>query len=113
MPARFDPVTASRFKRRVPAGRHDLLFKVVFGSDAAAARYFRVSRMQVWRWRHDRAPLPAWVIEVLPDLVQSKVAEAHLAQAELGYFLREPPKPLRPLSGCCAGLERQRKNLRF
>jgi hypothetical protein len=94
-----------------PPGRHDLLFRVVFGSNAAAARYFGVSRMTVWRWRHNRAPLPQRVIEVLPDLVQAKVAEAHLAQTELGYFLREPPPPMRKLSGCCAGRERKTKRL--
>jgi hypothetical protein len=75
----------------VPAGRHDLLFQVVFGGDGSAARYFRVSRMQVWRWRHDRSPLPVSVIKVLPGLLQAKVAEAHEAQQEFRYFLAEPP----------------------
>src|SRR5215471_13513633 len=111
MPPRFRPVTSPRFERRLPPGRHDLLFKVVFGGNAAAARYFRVSKMQVWRWRHDRSPLPRLVADVLASLVQEKVAEAHLAQAELGYFLREPPRPPRPLSGCCAGLGRKAKKL--
>jgi hypothetical protein len=83
----------------VPGGRHDLIFKVVFGSDGKAARYFRVSRMTVWRWRHDRAPLPEWVVKALTHLVQCKVAEAHEAQQELRYFLP-------PLSGCCAGYVR-------
>ena len=99
-------VTSSRFERRLPGGRHDRLFKVVFGSDAVAARYFRVSRMTVWRWRHDRSPLPSIVADVLSSLVQSRVAEAHVAQNELNYYLREPPKPPRPLSRCCAGLHR-------
>src|SRR5262245_30397856 len=107
MPSRFDSVTSSRFERRVPAGRHDLLFKVVFGSDAAAARYFKVSRMQVWRWRHDRSPLPRLVADALASLVQDRVTEAHLAQTELNYFLREPQKPPRKLSGCCAGRHRR------
>ena len=66
MPSRFTPVTSSRFERRLPGGRHDLLFKVVFGSDGSAARYFQVSRMTVWRWRHDKAPLPKRVLEALP-----------------------------------------------
>jgi hypothetical protein len=113
MPSSFGPVTSSRFERRLPRGRHDLLFKVVFGSNAAAARMLRVSKMTVWRWRHDRTPLPSWVAKILADLVQGKVAEAHLAQTEFGYFLREPPKPPRPLSGCCAEYVRKPKNLRF
>jgi hypothetical protein len=102
-------VTQSRFERRLPRGRHDLAFKVAFGSDAAAAKYFKVRRMQVWRWRHDRAPLPERVLKALPDLLHAKVAEAHLAQTEFGYFLREPPKPPRRLSGCCAGYGRKLK----
>ena len=91
MPDRFRSVTSSQFKRRVPAGRHDLLFQVVFGGDGSAARYFKVSRMQVWRWRHDRCPLPVFVLNVLPDLLQAKVAEAHQAQQDFRYFLAEPP----------------------
>ena len=66
MPSRFQPVTISRFERRLPGGRHDVLFRVVFGSDGSAARYFQVSRMTVWRWRHDKAPLPKRVLEALP-----------------------------------------------
>ena len=109
MPSCSESVTPSRFERRLPAGRHDIVFKAVFGPypDGPAARYFRVARMTVWRWRHDRTPLAPRVVKALPDLVQSKVAEAHLAQTELGYFLREPPKPPRPLSGCCAGYVRK------
>jgi Homeodomain-like domain len=91
MLGRFDSVTPSRFERRIPAGRHDLVFKVVFGSDAAAARALGVSRMTVWRWRHDRAPLPVFLLNVLPDLLQSKVAEAHEAQQDFRYFLAEGP----------------------
>jgi hypothetical protein len=107
----FGAVTSSRFRRRLPGGRHHLAFKVAFGSDAVAARYFGVSRMTIWRWRHDRSPLPKQVVDVLPKLLQNKVAEAHLAQTEFGYFLREPPKPPRPLSGCCAGRHRRVKRM--
>jgi len=48
------------------------------------------------------APLPRWVVEALANLIQNKVAEAHLVQTELGYFLALPAKPPRKLSGCCA-----------
>jgi hypothetical protein len=67
--------------------------------------------MTVWRWRHDKAPLPGWVLAILPDLIQEKVAEAHLAQTELGYYLVLPPKPPRKLAGCCAGYERRSTKL--
>jgi hypothetical protein len=91
----------------VPVGRHNLAFKVAFGSDARAARALHVSRMTVWRMRHDRAPLPKWIAVILADLVRTKVAEAHEADDQLRNFLREPPKPARRLSGCCAGYERK------
>jgi hypothetical protein len=67
--------------------------------------------MEVWRWTHDRAPLPPTVIEALPRLLQAKIAEAHLAQTEFRDFLNEPPKPLRKLSGCCAGRMRRLKRI--
>ena len=86
-------VTSSRFERRLPAGQHDLLFKVVFGSDAKAARARGVSRMQVWRWRHDRSPLPRRLAEWLVDRVQLRVMEAHEAQNQLRYFLELQPIP--------------------
>src|SRR5271155_5016018 len=101
MRPRSELVTSSRFERRIPPGRFDLLFRVTFGGDAMAARSLRVSRTQIWRWRH-RSHLPNWVADILTDLVQRKVEEAHLAQTELRYFLQEPPKPPRPLSGCCS-----------
>jgi hypothetical protein len=102
-------VTPSRFRRRLPGGRHDFMFEVVFGSDAAAARYFRVSRMTVWRWRHDKTLLPPMIADALSSLVQNRVAEAHLAQNELNLYLREPPRPPRKLTGCCAGRHRRVK----
>jgi hypothetical protein len=86
MPSCSELVTSSPFERRLPGGRLDRVFKVAFGSDAAAARWLRVSKMTVWRWRHDRSPLPEWVLDILDDLVQSKVVEAHEAQEQLRYF---------------------------
>ena len=65
--------------------------------------------MTVWRWRHDRAPLPDWVVKALTDLVQRRVAEAHEAQQELRYFMTLAPRPPRPLSGCCAGFVQRSK----
>jgi hypothetical protein len=110
MTSRCGSPTSSRFERRLPGGRHDLLFRVVFGSDARAARALKISNMTVWRWRHDRAPLPKWVADILSDLVHSKVVEAHEAQDQLRNFLREPPKAPRPLSGCCDGRLRKAKS---
>jgi Homeodomain-like domain len=87
------------------------LFKVAFGSDAKAARALGVSRMTVWRWRHDRSVLPIRVAEWLVDRVQFRVTEAHEAQNQLRDFLALPPRPPRPLSGCCAGLHRRAKRM--
>jgi hypothetical protein len=106
---RSKPVTSSRFERRLPPGRHDLLFRVVFDNDAAGARALQVSRMTVWRWRHDRTPLPQWVLKILPDLIQEKVAEAHFVQNELLAYIERSPKSPRKLSGCCAGYVRREK----
>jgi hypothetical protein len=111
MPSCFELVTLSRFKRRLAGGQHDLAFKVAFGSNATAARALHVSKMTVWRWRHDRSPLPDWVLEILYELVQMKVQEVHEAQNQLRYFRSLPPKPLRPLSGCCAGRHRRAKRM--
>jgi hypothetical protein len=46
--------------------------------------------MTIWRWRHDRCPLPVFVLNALPALLQAKVAEAHQAQQDFRYFLAEP-----------------------
>ena len=94
MPSCSEIITASRFKPRLPGGRHDLVFKVVFGSDAAAARFFGVSKMTIWRWRHDRTPLPKWVTDVLPDLIQRTVEKAHLLKRYSGISsLSRPSQP--------------------
>jgi hypothetical protein len=111
MTYRFGSVTPSRFQRQLPGGKHDFLFKVVFASDPTAARFLKVSRYTVWRWRHDRSPLPQWVSEILDDLVQNKVVEAHEAQNQLRDFRSLPPRPPRKLTGCCAGRHRKAKRL--
>jgi len=104
-------VTRSRFERRTLGGRHDHLFEVVFGGDGAAARFFGVSKMTVWRWRHDRAPLPPGVADLLAQIIRDRVREAHLAEKQLNDFRREPPRPPRKLSGCCAGRARRVKRI--
>jgi hypothetical protein len=43
------------------------------GSDGAAARHYRTSRMTVWRWRHNKSPLPRSISDDLAILVQKKV----------------------------------------
>ena len=111
MPASDDTLTSSRFARRLPGGQHDLAFRVAFNSRAAAARALRVSQMTIWRWCHDRSPLPRYVAEVLADVVQDKVVDAHAAKNHLRDFIALPPRPPRPLSGCCAGLHRRAKRM--
>jgi hypothetical protein len=103
---RFQMVTP-RFKRRLPGGRYDLAFKVAFGGDGAAARLLRVSKMTIWRWRHERSPVPSWVTNILHDQVQTRVTEAHEAQEQLRHIPALMPSLPRPLSGCCAGLHRR------
>jgi hypothetical protein len=111
---------SSRFKRRLPTGRHDFVFKAVFGSYAAAARFFRVSKMTIWRWCHDRDPLPESVIRAMPNLLQGKVAEAHQAQQDFRYFLAEPPSgpsisrmhPVQLDDGTIVFVKRRRANSR-
>jgi hypothetical protein len=105
-----EPLTRPRFERRLPGGRHDLIFKIAFGSYALAARALRVSKMTVWRWRHGRTPIPKWVLEALTSPVQIKVEQANDAKNQLRYLLSLPPTPPRPLSGCCAGYHRRLEN---
>ena len=104
-------VTSSRFERRLPGGQHKPAFKLAFGTYGAAARALGVSRMTVWRWCHDQSSLPTPVAETLADVIQNKVLEVHAAQNHLRDFLALPPRPPRPLSGCCAGLHRRAKRV--
>jgi hypothetical protein len=106
MPSCSDPVTSSRFQAHIPAGEHALAFRVAFKTDGEAARFLGVSRMQVWRWRHSRANLPAGVAKTLAEIVQDKLGDAVAAQQQLRLFLERPPAPRRPLSGCCERYER-------
>jgi len=112
MPPRSGPVTPSRYKARLPGGQHALAFKVAFdGNIADAARFFRVSRMTIWRWCHDRSPLPRKIADILEKLLHDKVWDAHAAEQGLRWFLELPPPPLRKLSGCCAGRMRRLKRI--
>src|ERR1700737_3136987 len=108
MPSCFGTVTPSRLEAHVPCGEHALALRVAFNTDGAAARFFGVSRMTIWRWRHGRTPLPRGVAKTLAEIVQDKFAEAVQAKQHLPLFLERPPPPLRPLSGCCEGKERRR-----
>jgi hypothetical protein len=110
MPSRSEPVTSWGFQRKIPGGPHDRLFRVVFGTTGAAARFLGVNCMRVWRWRHG-ADLPDWVAEELTDLAQRRVEQAHEVQDDLRRYRSEPPKPPRKLSGCCAGLYRRAKRI--
>jgi hypothetical protein len=111
MRATAGTVTSSRFERRLPGGQHKPAFKLAFGSYGAAAPALGVSRMTVWRWCHDLSPLPRYVAEILADVVQDKVLDAHAALNHVRDFLALPPRPRRPLSGCCAGLQRRAKRM--
>lgn len=106
-----EPVTRSRFERRLAPGEFDQVIRVAFGTYAAAARALRVSKMTIWRWCHDRAPLPVWAADVLAEPVQHEVEQAHAAKDWLREFRARPPRPPRPLSGCCAGRGRVQKGL--
>src|SRR5262249_1979540 len=110
MPSCSGSPTGSRFQRKIPGGRFDRLFGVVFGGTGAAARFLGVSAMQVWRWRHS-PHLPDWVAEALADRVQKTIEQAHEAQDDLRRYRAEPPKPPRRLTGCCAEYERRLKKM--
>ena len=120
MQQRCGRVTSPRFERRLPAGRHDLVFKVAFGTDGRAARFLGVSRMTIWRWRNGRCPLPVFVLNALLELLQAKVADAHQAQQDFRYFIAEPPSgqalwlshPVQLNDGTLAFVERRRAKVR-
>jgi hypothetical protein len=99
-------LTSSAFERRVPPGRLEPVFREVFRSYGAAARYFKVAEMTIWRWCHDRSPPPPRVLDALAPLIQKKVGASHFAQDELRRFRALPSQPPRKLSGCCARYER-------
>jgi hypothetical protein len=76
--------------------------------------------MTIWRWRHERCPLPEEVLRVLPGLLRAKVAEAHEAQQEFRCFLVEPPSgpslmfshPIQLDDGTMAFVQRRRAKVR-
>jgi hypothetical protein len=107
MPSCSEIITRSRFERRHPGGRYDLVFKVAFGSYAVAARALGVSKMTIWRWRHARSSIPEWILGCLERPVQKRAEQASEAKNQLRYLLALPPKPVRPLSGCCARRHRK------
>ena len=104
-----EPITSSPFERRVPPGRLEPIFRQVFRSYGAAARYFKVAEMTIWRWCHDRSFPPAWVLDALAPLIQKKVESSHFAQDELRRFVALPSRPPRKLSGCTAKYARREK----
>jgi hypothetical protein len=105
----FNSLTSSPFERRVPPGRLEPIFRQVFRSYGAAARYFKVAEMTIWRWCHDRSPPPEWVLDALAPLIQKKVESSHFAQDELKRFVALSGRPPRPLSGCTARYARREK----
>jgi hypothetical protein len=102
-----EAVTPSRFERRAPPGRLEPIFKTAFGTFGKAAVHFEVTRQTIARWARLAPPPPGWVLDALTGHIQKKVEEAHAAQFELNLLLKQPPKPPRKLSGCCAGYQRK------
>ena len=95
---------------RPPAGQHNLAFKIAFNSsNSAAARVFGVSPMTIWRWRHDRTPLPRRAAELLAELLRDKYSDVVAARDQIRLYLDRPPPPPRPLSGACFGRCRKPK----
>jgi hypothetical protein len=102
MLSRSNSVTSPRFERRLPLGRLEPIFKAAFGTFGKAAAHLGVTRQTIAHWARLAPPPPGWVLEALKGPVQKKVEEAHAAQFELNLLLKQPPKPPRKLSGCCA-----------
>jgi hypothetical protein len=50
---------------------------------------------------------PSFAVAVAVLSMNCTRQKAHEAQAQLCYFRQLPPRPARPLSGCCAGLHRR------
>jgi hypothetical protein len=107
MLSRSKPVTSSRFERRSPPGKLEPLFKVAYGTFGKAAAHLGVTRQTIAHWARLAPPPPGWVLDALTGPIQKKVEEAHAAQFELNLLLKQPPKPPRKLSGCCAGYARK------
>src|SRR5262245_2116098 len=102
-------VTSTRFERRLPPGRLEPVFREAFGTFGKAACRLRVTRQTIARWARLTPPPPRWVLDELKDIIQKRVEAVHFAQNELKYYMAEPPRPPRKLSGCCAGYQRREK----
>ena len=97
--SRCTTVTSPRFERRTPPGRHDRIFKVIFGTDSAASSHYKKTRMTIWRWRHDKAPLPNWVSDDLAGLIQKRVAEGSRSAGRAQPFSSTAAPPSAPTVG--------------
>jgi hypothetical protein len=82
---------------------------MAFGTFGKAAVHFGVTRQTIARWARLEPPPPGWVLDALTGLIQKKVEEAHAAQFELNLLIKQPTRPLRKLSGCCAHYARNAK----
>jgi hypothetical protein len=83
------------------------VFKKAFGTFGKAAEYFKVTRRTIARWARLTPHPPRWVAEAMQDLLQKNVEAAHEAQNELKYYLAEPARPLRRLTGATARYQRK------
>jgi hypothetical protein len=99
-------MTPSPFERRSPPTELELVFKTAFGTLGKAAAYFGFSRQTIGRWTRLKPPPPPWVLDALKEPVHKKVHQAHAAQDYLNLLMRQPSRPPRKLSGCCARYER-------
>jgi hypothetical protein len=58
--------------------------------------------MTIWRWRHEKSPLPRWVLDDLAELIQKRREKDSQAAVDVSYLQQLPARPPRKPSGCCA-----------